>query len=144
MPQVRPGGPHLRVTPSRRHHAEFRWPVTAASVRLARTVVRAMCSLWRSPEACDDAALAVSELVGNSVRAGCGESILLRLDWTPRRLRVEVHDDSPRLPQLQQADVLAEGGRGMWIISQVAVRWGTIRTAPGKIVWAEIALPALP
>ena len=143
MSQVRPGGPHLRGTLSRNHSAEFRWPVTASSVRLARAVVRAMCSLWRSPEACDSAALAVSELVGNSVRAGCGESILLKLDWTPRRLRVEVHDESPRLPELKEADALAEGGRGMWIISQLAVRWGTVRKSPGKVVWAEIALPAL-
>lgn len=141
--QVRPGGPHLRGTQIKSKSAEFRWPVAAASVRLARRAVQAMCRLWRSQEACASAALAVSELVGNSVRAGCGETVTLRLDWTPRRLRIEVHDDAPGLPRLTQADPMDEGGRGMWIISQLAVRWGTIRKRPGKIVWAEIALPAL-
>jgi hypothetical protein len=31
----------------------------------------------------------------------------------------------------------------MWIVSQLAVRWGVIIKRPGKIVWAEIALPSL-
>jgi hypothetical protein len=31
----------------------------------------------------------------------------------------------------------------MWIVSQVAVRWGVTRKRPGKIVWAELALPSL-
>ncbi len=142
QPEVRRGGPHLRGRPVKSQSVEFRWPVTAASVRLARRVVEAMCRLWRSPEACEGAALAVSEMVGNSVRAGHGETITLRLDWTPRRLRVEVHDDAPGMPQLTQADPMAESGRGMWIISQLAVRWGTIRKRHGKIVWAEFVLAA--
>lgn len=102
-----------------------------------------MSRLWPSPEACASAALAASEMVGNSVRAGCGETIMLRLEWTHRRLRIEVHDDASGLPRLTQAEALAGSGRGMWIVSQLAVRWGTIRKRRGKIVWAEIALPAL-
>lgn len=81
-------------------------------------------------------------MVGNSVRAGVGDTVTLQLDWTPRRLRIEVYDDASGLPQLTQAKPLAENGRGLWIISQLAVRWGTIRQRPGKIVWAEFALPA--
>ena len=82
-------------------------------------------------------------MVGNSVRAGCGESILLRLDWTPRRLRIEVHDDAAGQPQVVHAEPEAEPGHGMWIISQLAVRWGVTRRNPGKIIWAEIALSGL-
>lgn len=141
MSEVRPGGPHLRGTPIHTHTAEFRWPVHALSVALARRAVLALGRLWRSPEACEDAALTVSELIGNSVKAGCGESILLRLDWTPRRLRIEIHDDAPEMPLLGEPEAWSESGRGMWIVSQLAVRWGTIRKHPGKVVWAELALP---
>lgn len=140
---VRAGGPHLRGAPFTSDSVQFRWPVAACSVRLARRVVRAICRVWRVPAVCEDAALVVSELVGNSVRAGCGESFLLRLDWTPRRLRIEVHDDAPGQPQLVHAEPIAETGRGMWIVSQLAVRWGVTAKRPGKVVWAEIALPAL-
>ena len=138
---VRAGGAHLRGSPYASKAAEFRWPVAAQSVRLARRVVQALCRVVRLPAVCDDAALVVSEMVGNSVRAGCGESFLLRLDWTPRRLRIEVHDDAPGQPRVLQAEPEAETGRGMWIVNQLAVRWGVMRKQPGKIVWAEIALP---
>lgn len=137
----RAGGAHLRGTPYASKAAEFRWPVAAQSVRLARRVVQALCRVTRLSAVCDDAALVVSEMVGNSVRAGCGESLLLRLDWTPRRLRIEVHDDAPGTPRVIQAESDAESGRGMWIVSQLAVRWGVTSKRPGKVVWAEIALP---
>ncbi len=140
---VRTGGAHLRGTPYASKAVEYRWPVAAQSVRLARRVMRAFCRVVRLPAVCDDAALIVSELVGNSVRAGCGESLLLRLDWTPRRLRIEVHDDAPGQPRVLHAEQGAEGGRGMWIVSQLAVRWGVTSRRPGKIVWAEIALPSI-
>lgn len=139
---VRAGGAHLRGTPYASRAAEFRWPVAAQSVRLARRVVQALCRVARLPAVCDDAALVVSEMVGNSVRAGYGEFLLLRLDWTPRRLRIEVHDDAPGHPRVVNAAPDAETGRGMWIVDQLAVRWGVIRKQPGKIVWAEIALPS--
>lgn len=140
---VRPGGPHLRGMPLRSNVVELRWPVAVHSARLARRVVQALCRVARLPAVLDDAALVVSEMVGNSVRAGCGDTILLRLDWTPRRLRIEVHDDAPGQPQLVHAGPEAEGGRGMWIVSQLAVRWGVTLKRPGKVVWAEIALPCL-
>jgi anti-sigma regulatory factor (Ser/Thr protein kinase) len=110
---------------------------------LARRVVLALCRILRRPAVRDDAALIVSEMVGNSIRAACGDTILLRLDWTPRRLRIEVHDDAPGQPQVVHASPEAEGGRGMWIVSQLAVRWGITLQRPGKVVWAELALPQL-
>ena len=140
---VRPGGQHLRGTAFPSSSAEFRWPVAAVSVRLARRVVHALCRVLRLPAVRDDAALIVSEMVGNSIRAACGDTILLRLDWTPRRLRIEVHDDAPGRPQVIHAAPEAEGGRGMWIVSQLAVRWGVTSRRPGKVVWAEIALPSM-
>ena len=131
----------MRGAVQERGSATFRWPLHPTSVRLSRGAVQAMCAFWRTTEVCQSAVLAVSELVGNSVRAGCGESVLLRLSWTTRRLRVEVHDQAPGLPEPTEAEPLAESGRGLWIIAQLAVRWGTLKQPLGKMVWAEIALP---
>jgi anti-sigma regulatory factor (Ser/Thr protein kinase) len=100
-----------------------------------------MCVVWRASDVCDAAVLAVSELVGNSVRAAVGTEVKLRLAWTPRRLRVEVIDASPGVPTLRHAAETDEGGRGLFLISQLAVRWGVEPRTPGKCVWAEIALP---
>jgi anti-sigma regulatory factor (Ser/Thr protein kinase) len=99
------------------------------------------CRFWRVGEAGDSAALTVSELVANAVRAGRGEQLLLRLSYTPRRLRVEVCDEAPEEPRLRAANTSAENGRGLWIVSALAVRWGTKMLRHGKCVWAEIALP---
>ena len=139
---VRVGGPAQRGTVAEHGSVEFRYPLDPASVRVARRVVAGVCRFWRAGDACDTATLAVSELVGNSVRAGAGEEVRLRLSWTPRRLRVEVCDESPDTPRLGQPDATAESGRGLWIVSQLAVRWGTQVQTHGKCVWAEIALPA--
>jgi len=62
--------------------------------------------------------------------------------WTPRRVRVEVSDDSSRMPVAREAGLGEEGGRGLWLVSQVAVRWGSYRQGQGKCVWAEVALAA--
>lgn len=143
MSQVRTGGPDQRGTVAEHGSVEFRYPVDAASVRGARRVVAGVCRFWRAADVCDAATLAVSELVGNSVRAGTGQEVRLRVSWTPRRLRVEVCDESPETPTVGSPDPLAESGRGMWIVSQLAVRWGTQKQSRGKCVWAEIALPAV-
>jgi hypothetical protein len=34
-----------------------------------------------------------------------------------------------------------EGGRGLFLVSQMAERWGTRYTPQGKVIWAEQALP---
>jgi hypothetical protein len=34
-----------------------------------------------------------------------------------------------------------EGGRGLFLVAQMAERWGTRYTPEGKVIWAELALP---
>lgn len=99
-----------------------------------------MCRLWRIPEVSDPAVLAVSELVGNAARAG-GTDVRLCLSWTPRRLRVEVCDAVPgTLTAPRRVEAGKESGRGLWLVSQSATRWGSQPTPRGKCVWAEFAL----
>jgi anti-sigma regulatory factor (Ser/Thr protein kinase) len=83
------------------------------------------------------ALLLASELVTNAVKYG-GPRIVLSIDDGPDRLRVEVHDDGPRSPQVGTGESHALGGRGLLLVESLADEWGTTRgpaTEPGKGVW---------
>ena len=138
---VRPGGPWQRGSVAELGHVECRLPVHATVVALARQLTRSVSRAWPDKDACDSVLLVLSELLGNAVKAAVGTSVWLRLSWTPRRVRIEVSDDSDAPPVARQAGVTEEGGRGLWLVSQLAVRWGSHPVGHGKCVWAEVALP---
>jgi anti-sigma regulatory factor (Ser/Thr protein kinase) len=110
---------------------------TAAST--ARQLVTEQLEEWRLGELADVTELVVSELVGNALRYGGGPGQLRVL--RNERLMVEVSDTGPDLPQIQHADVSDEGGRGLQLINMLCRRWGSCRTAAGKVVWAEQNIP---
>lgn len=141
---MRPGGAWMRGEPQEQFRLERSFPVVPLAAKLARTAMKAACLAWRPgrAEACEVVSLAVSELVGNAVRHACGGEITVRLLMTPRRLRLEVVDADPTPPQLRHAELMEEGGRGLWLISELATRWGVEPEPPGKRVWVEVALPA--
>jgi anti-sigma regulatory factor (Ser/Thr protein kinase) len=82
----------------------------------------------------------VSELVTNAVRYGA-PPLRLRL-LKDRSLTCEVHDSLAVAPRLRHAKTADEGGRGLFIIAQLAQNWGVRYTLDGKTVWAEQPLPA--
>ncbi|MFC8828412.1 PAS domain-containing protein [Streptomyces sp. NPDC057137] len=88
-----------------------------------------------SEDSVDSAGLLVSELVTNAVRYGT-PPITLRL-ILDQSLTVEVADSSPVTPDLRHARVTDEGGRGLFIVSQITHKWGTRRSSAGKTIWAE-------
>ncbi len=138
---VRPGGPELRGKPVDDWQLKRSFPVMPGSVRAARALAGVVCRRASAAEACDAVTLVVSELVGNAVRHTRSATLTLRLSVTPRRLRLEVVDDDPGTPEVRRPDETAENGRGMWLVTLVAVRWGVEPRPPGKVVWVEIALP---
>jgi hypothetical protein len=69
------------------------------------------------------AELIVSELATNAVRYGT-PPLRLRL-IRGETLTCEVHDTSPVTPHLRHARTVDEGGRGLFIVSQLADQWGT-------------------
>ncbi|MEU1601200.1 ATP-binding protein [Streptomyces sp. NPDC005708] len=77
----------------------------------------------------------VSELVTNAVRYGT-PPLRLRL-IKDRTLTCEVHDGNPLAPRLRHAKTIDEGGRGLFIIAQLAQNWGVRYSPDGKTVWAE-------
>lgn len=90
-------------------------------------------------ERLDDAALVLSELVGNAVRHAEGELMQVRLRRTGDVLRIAVHDRSPSRPAPREASFEDESGRGMHIIEALSHAWGWEPRADGKVVWADVA-----
>lgn len=91
----------------------------------------------------EDALLIVSELVTNAVRHGRPE-VVLHLETTSDRVRIEVHDASDELPLVPVDQPAADrpSGRGLLIVAATASDWGIARRTgrPGKTVWAELRL----
>lgn len=136
--------PNSQIRPRRRAEedsVQWRLPAHPSAVGIARNLVGTVCRIWRAPSVTDSAVLAVSELVGNVVTAG-GREATLRLSRTSARLRLEVCDAvAGPLPSVQHPPPSeAEGGRGLWLVSQLAVDWGSFPIPNGKCVWAEFAL----
>jgi anti-sigma regulatory factor (Ser/Thr protein kinase) len=103
---------------------------------IARTLVRDRLDGWDLDEETVYATeLIVSELITNAVRYGTPPLYLrLILDHS---LTCEVHDSSPVAPHLRHARTVDEGGRGLFIVSQLATHWGTRYGRTGKALWAE-------
>jgi serine/threonine-protein kinase RsbW len=87
----------------------------------------------------DDAALVLSELVGNAVRHAEGETLRVRLRRSDNRLRIAVQDGSSRPPAPREASFEDENGRGMLIIDALSFGWGWEPAPAGKVVWADVA-----
>ncbi|XHM96182.1 SpoIIE family protein phosphatase [Peterkaempfera sp. SMS 1(5)a] len=116
---------------------------TPASVATARHHARRQLATWDvEEETALSTELIVSELVTNAVRHG-SPPLELRL-INDRTLTCEVRDTGLASPHLRHAHVVDEGGRGLFIIAQLAEAWGTRYTAEGKTIWTEQALPPPP
>jgi serine phosphatase RsbU (regulator of sigma subunit) len=62
----------------------------------------------------------------------------LRLRRGAAAVWVEVFDTDLRLPRIRSADETDEGGRGLYLVDQIASRWGSRPTRNGKVVWFEM------
>jgi PAS domain S-box-containing protein len=78
---------------------------------------------------------------------GGGREFTLRLRRGASAVWVEVFDPDLRLPRIRSAGENDEGGRGLYLVDQLATRWGSRPTHDGKAVWFEIPIkggPGLP
>src|SRR4029077_3984450 len=62
----------------------------------------------------------------------------LRLRRGAESVWVEVFEPDLRLPWLWSGRATDEGGRGLYLVEQLATRWGSRPTEDGKAVWFEI------
>ncbi|MFF0793567.1 SpoIIE family protein phosphatase [Streptomyces spiralis] len=122
--------------------ASWEVPTDPSAVRVARENVTEQLSRWGLDDMAFTTELIVSELLTNAIRHACGP-IGLRLIHE-RTLICEVSDASNTSPHMRRALGTDEGGRGLFLVAQVAQRWGTRYTSSGKTIWAEQQLPGSP
>lgn len=97
------------------------------------------------PELVRDLHLLTSELVTNSVRhanVGPEARVLVTVRLTSDVVRVEVSDPGPGFepPEASTPRFYQQSGWGLYLVDQLASRWGVDRTR-GTSVWFEIARP---
>lgn len=119
--------------------ADWDVPSDPAAVAPLRAAVTEQLTEWGLTELVFPTELVISELVTNAIRHG-SPPIRLRL-IRDRTLICEVSDGSSTSPHLRTAAATDEGGRGLFLVSQIADRWGTRYTADGKVIWADQAVP---
>jgi PAS domain S-box-containing protein len=77
---------------------------------------------------------------GNDYPARPDKRFTLRLRRGAATVWVEVFDTDMRLPRIRSAAETDEGGRGLYLVDQLATRWGSRPTKDGKAVWFEVAI----
>ncbi|GAA2824193.1 hypothetical protein GCM10010505_56270 [Kitasatospora aburaviensis] len=114
-----------------------RWDVPSdpAAVAGVRAEAGRQLAEWGLEELEFTTELILSELITNAIRYGTGP-IGVRL-LLGRALICEVSDTSSSAPHLRYAAATDEGGRGLFLVAQLAERWGTRYTPDCKIIWAE-------
>ncbi|MFI9275873.1 SpoIIE family protein phosphatase [Kitasatospora sp. NPDC052896] len=122
--------------------AEWEVPSDPSAVSGARAEIARRLTLWGLEETVFTTELMLSELITNAIRYASGP-IRVRLLYD-RTLVCEVSDTSSTSPHLRYAADEDEGGRGLFLIAQLAERWGTRYTPRGKVIWTEQPLPELP
>ncbi|WP_208298264.1 SpoIIE family protein phosphatase [Streptomyces sp. BK208] len=119
--------------------AEWDVPNDPAAVAQVRSQVTRRLDEWGLDELAFTTELILSELVTNAIRYG-GETVHVRV-VRDRSLICEVFDSSSTSPHLRYAAMTDEGGRGLFLVAQLAERWGTRYTPAGKVIWAEQPVP---
>lgn len=118
----------------------LRLPADLTSPKRARAYVR---EVWPDlhDDVLSDVELIVTELVSNAVKHGAPD-IELRLRRQPFAVDVGVLDHGPGMPpaEVGPAELTADSGRGMFLVSNLASRWGVEPLADrvGKTVWASL------
>ncbi|GAA4080041.1 SpoIIE family protein phosphatase/ATP-binding protein [Streptomyces shaanxiensis] len=119
--------------------AEWQVPSDPAAVAQVRSAVTRTLEEWGLEDLSFTTELMLSELVTNAIRYG-GDPIRVRM-LRDRTLICEVFDSSSTSPHLRYAAMTDEGGRGLFLVAQLAERWGTRYLPAGKVIWAEQPLP---
>jgi PAS domain S-box-containing protein len=115
---------------------------------VTNVVLHAAASTGRRPELVLEPAGAGARLAGVAAWdvAPFGEVLpgqsanefTLRLRRGHESIWVEVFDTDLRLPRIRSAGESDEGGRGLYLVDQLATRWGSRPTKDGKAVWFEL------
>jgi anti-sigma regulatory factor (Ser/Thr protein kinase) len=89
----------------------------------------------------DDLSLLVTELVTNAVLHGPGDDRPIRVEFRRHsdRIRVEVVDPGNAFePPESPTNGNSAGGWGLYLVDQIAERWGVSPSPAGTCVWFEV------
>ena len=153
----------IRVSEARRraHDAFARWGMTADQIDLAcllvsEVVTNVVLHAGVSPSprhdlAFDPAGSEAADLenwdmpsFADEFASPAGKEFTLRLRRGKSSIWVEVFDADLRLPRIRSAGENDEGGRGLYLVDQLATRWGSRPTKDGKAVWFEMPIRSGP
>ncbi|MFH8987480.1 ATP-binding protein [Streptomyces sp. NPDC017940] len=133
-------------TRNRTHGGEpcvtFTLAATPSSVARARRLTRdRLSSLTVGDDACDIAALVVSELVTNAIVHTGSRTVVCEICTGADTVRIAVRDEGhgagvPRPAGPRGPD--EEHGRGLLLVSAVSSAWGVQDFGSGLSVWAEL------
>ncbi|MGW7244327.1 SpoIIE family protein phosphatase [Streptomyces sp. NPDC054804] len=115
--------------------AHWEIPADPAAVSKARRWISRQLSIWGLDDLLFATEVIVSELVTNAIRYG-RPPMELRL-IRHHVLVCEVTDSSSTQPRLRRARTTDEGGRGLFLVSQLGGRWGCRHGQNGKTIWSE-------
>lgn len=116
---------------------------TVEAVASARDVVAETLESLGLASLTADAVLVASELVTNAVLHGEG-LVDVRVDPLDAGVRISVEDRARTPPVVALANPDAMTGRGLLLVSSLAIRWGADLTDSGKVVWAELVPGRVP
>ncbi|MER7134385.1 ATP-binding protein [Streptosporangium saharense] len=120
-------------------------PGEVSSVPVARRHVRELLDSVGHTDT-DDALLLVTELVANAVRHSHsgrpGGRVTVSVATHDGTIHIDVTDDGstdhrPRLRSEVDAD--SGGGRGLWLVQEIASAWGWHEVPAGRVVWFRLA-----
>ncbi|WP_248964605.1 ATP-binding protein [Sphaerisporangium perillae] len=125
------------------------FPGEEASVPAARAWVRELLATRIAATALDDVLLLLSEVVTNAVAhsdSGCVVDglVTVRVARVSEAVHVEVTDagSATCAPVARVAEPDSDGGRGLWLVNQIATAWGS--SCPdggaGRSVWFQVSL----
>ncbi|MGW5476935.1 ATP-binding protein [Streptomyces sp. NPDC004008] len=141
----RGGGSVPRPAAAAERRFRFELAARPGSVGQARRLARARLSGWAVCEdACDTAALIVSELVTNAIVHTAGQHVVCELHDTGDLVRIAVQDEgcAPGEPHTGPQRPEEEHGRGLLLVAALCRAWGAQEAGPGLLVWAELARDA--
>lgn len=142
------------VAPSATAATSRRFAGTPQEVGEARRWVQQLVCGLAGPDAAYQARILTSELVTNAVVHSAyrqpGGTVTVVVIRDTRGIAVHVHDlGGPAVPRMRRSGEMAEGGRGLMIVAQMAAEWGTCPVsscpcpdAAGCCVWFRLALSA--
>ncbi|MBO2445528.1 ATP-binding protein [Actinomadura barringtoniae] len=112
--------------------------IDAKTVRVPRKLAEVALENWGLSRLAPTVALVVTELVTNAWKEVPGSEVEIGLYLRGIWLRLEVWDCSNVIPEMPKGlDLEAEGGRGLWVASHMADKFGIDpRGGGGKTIWA--------